>query len=175
MRVEIRRFREEDIPDKVRWINDPANHAFLHYDIPLTEENTALWFRRIKDAPDRLDCVIVADGMPCGLIGLLHIDPVRGDAEYYVTVGEPALKRKGVAFAASGLLLSHAFASLGLREICLYTETGNLPAQRLFRKLGFEREADPLPDHYPGGKPAFRFVLGAPAPDNRTEEPWKRP
>ena len=159
MEIAIRRFCESDIPDKVRWINDPANHVWLHYYLPLTEENTTLWFRRIKDAPDRLDCVITADGIPCGVIGLLRIDPVRRDAEYYVTLGETALKRRGIAYAASRLLLDCAFGSLGLDEVYLFTEPGNLPARRLFRKLGFSQQPGLLAGHYPGGKPAYRYAM----------------
>ena len=162
MRIAVRRFTEADIPDKVRWINDPANNAYLHYDLPLTEEGTRRWFGRVKDAPDRLDCVVTADGVPCGLIGLLRIDPVRRDAEFYITVGEPALKRKGIAFAASRQLLSHAFQTLRLAEVYLYTETENGPAQALFGKLGFVREPDAFPGFYPNGRAAYRFALRGP-------------
>ena len=159
MQIAVRRFRGEDIPDKVRWINDPANNAFLHYELPLTREGTERWFRRVKDAADRLDCVITADGRPCGVIGLLHIDRVRSDAEFYITVGEASLKRQGVALAASELLLAHAFGALGLRAVYLYTEPDNLPAQGLFRKLGFARQPGAATDVYPGRRPALCYRL----------------
>ena len=162
MRIELRPFTEADIPDKVRWINDPSNHAYLHYDLPLTEEGTGRWFRRVKDDPSRLDCVITADGVPCGVIGLLRIDPARRDAEFYITVGEAALKRKGIAFEASRQLLSHAFRTLGLASVYLYTETENRPAQNLFGKLGFEKDPGAFPDVYPNGKPACRFAICGP-------------
>ena len=158
MRIAIRPFRETDIPDKVRWINDPANNRFLHYDLPLTEAETEEWFRRIKDAPDRRDYVVTADGMPCGVIGLLHIDRIRRDAEYYITVGEPALKRKGIALAASRLLLDFAFGPLGLRTVYLVTEPDNLPARSLFRRLGFS-EIGLLEWYYPNGHDAVRCEL----------------
>ena len=161
MRIAIRPFRETDIPDKVRWINDPANHRYLHYDLPLTEAGTREWFRRIKDAPERRDFVITADGTPCGVIGLLHIDRIRGEAEYYTTVGEPALKRKGIALAASRLLLEFAFGTLGLRAVYLVTEPDNLPARSLFRRLGFS-ETGLLERYYPNGHDAVRYELRRP-------------
>ena len=158
MEIAVREFRETDIADKVRWINDPANNRWLHYDLPLTVEGTARWFGRARDAADRLDCTITADGVPCGVIGLLHIDAEKKDAEFYITVGEPGLKRNGVAYEASRQLLAAAFSDFGLERVYLYTETGNLPAQGLFEKLGFVREGRLPGDAPKNGKPYERFL-----------------
>lgn len=159
MRIAIRAFTERDIGNKVKWINDPANNRYLHYALPLTEDGTRAWFGRASGARDRFDGVITADGVPCGVIGLLHIDNVRRDAELYIVVGEPELKRKGVASEAVRLLLADAFGRLGLSLVYLYTEPDNFPAQRLFAGLGFVKEAERLTGVYPGGKPADRFVF----------------
>ena len=158
MEIAIRRFCWSDIGNKVRWINDPANNRYLHYGLPLTEDGTRAWFDRVKDAPDRFDGVITADGIPCGLIGLLHIDEVGKDAELYVVVGEPELKRKGVAAEAIRLLLAYAFTQRRLSCVYLYTEPDNLPAQKLFAGLGFIKESKRLTGIYPDGKPADRFT-----------------
>ncbi len=135
--VTIRKFTAEDIPNKVRWINDENNNQFLHYDLPLVEENTKRWFENNKHRTDRFDAVIEYNGQPVGIIGLLSIKD--GQAEYYVTLGEPNLKGKGIAGKATYLLLEYAYKELGLDAVYLYTETENLPAQRLFEKLGFEK------------------------------------
>ena len=140
MQIIVRKFTEQDIADKVRWVNDPANNRFLHYDLPLTQEGTAEWFRRTEADESRFDGVILADGVPCGLAGLLRIDRENQTAEFYIMTGEPAMKRQGIAYAAARLVLQKAFAELGLRRIYLYTETVNLPAQGLFEKRGFVRE-----------------------------------
>ena len=42
--VNIRPFTENDILNKVRWINDCENNKFLHYELPLDE----LGFIRIR-------------------------------------------------------------------------------------------------------------------------------
>ena len=36
----IRDFKENDIKNKIEWINDPRNNTFLHYDIPLNYKDT---------------------------------------------------------------------------------------------------------------------------------------
>lgn len=135
--VAIRKFEERDIPCKVRWINDEANNRYLHYELPLEEEKTLVWFRGNKDRKDRYDAVIEWAGEPVGVIGLLSIKD--GQAEYYITLGEERAKGRGVAKQASLLLLEYAFRQRGLRRVYLYTEVENLAAQRLFEHCGFRR------------------------------------
>ncbi len=135
--VSIRKFTAEDIPDKVRWINDENNNQFLHYQLPLEISNTEKWFENNKNRTDRYDAVIEYNGEPVGIIGLLSIE--NGEAEYYVTLGETNLKGKGIAGKATRLLLEYAFKDLSLDYVYLYTETENYSAQKLFEKLGFEK------------------------------------
>lgn len=135
--VAIRKFEERDIPSKVRWINDEANNRYLHYELPLEEEKTLVWFRGNQNREDRYDAVIEWAGEPVGVIGLLSIED--GQAEYYITLGEERAKGRGVARQASMLLLEYAFRERGLRRVYLYTEVENLSAQRLFERCGFRR------------------------------------
>ena len=133
--VNIRPFKEIDISNKVRWINNCENNKFLHYDLPLDEDKTRVWFHKNKGRLDRYDAIIEYDGYPVGVIGLLSI--VDGRAEYYITLGESQYKGKGIERDASILLLRHAFEELKLREVYLYTEVDNIPAQKLFERCGF--------------------------------------
>ncbi len=158
MQVTIRKFEEKDIPNKVKWINDPANNRFLHYDLPLEEEKTRKWYRSIITRQDRYDAVIEADGVPCGLIGLLNIDSKNQKAEFYIAMGEAAYKRKGVAEKASRLLLDHAFGCLALNRVYLYTETKNTPARNLFEKIGFKKEGELIDDLYVRGNRVNRVL-----------------
>ncbi len=158
--ITIRKFEHKDIANKVRWINDPENNRFLHYDLPLEYEKTCIWFEKNKDRTDRYDAVIEADGQAVGLIGLLSIDHKNRKAEYYISMGEPAYKGKGVASAASELLLDYAFVTLGLEKVYLYTETDNIAAQKLFRRLGFKEEGVLKKDLFSKGKFVDRFAYG---------------
>lgn len=135
MKVTIRRFEEQDIENKVRWINDSKNNQYLHYELPLEVEKTRNWFLNNQDREDRFDAIILADNRAVGLIGLLSIKDNRG--EFYVAIGEQSVKGVGVAKKASKLLLDHAENELGLEEIYLYTEVDNIGAQKLFESVGF--------------------------------------
>jgi len=160
MNITVRKFDAGDIQRKVDWINDSDNNKYLHYDLPLEYQKTLDWFEKIKDRTDRYDAVIEADGVPCGLIGLLSIDRKNRKAEFYICMGEAAYKGKGVARQASRLILDHAFNNLGLNRVYLYTEVDNKAAQRLFEKVGFVKEGVIRSDLLVNGRYVDRIIYG---------------
>lgn len=160
MQILVRQFEKSDIPNKVKWINDAENNTYLHYDLPLEIEKTEVWFEKNKDRQDRYDAVIEVDGTPVGLIGLLGIDNKNKKAEYYVCLGEKDVKGKGIALNASKLLLEYAFDKLCLNKVYLYTEHENISAQRLFERLGFEKEGLLREDLIHNGRKVDRFFYG---------------
>lgn len=160
MNVTIRKFEKTDIADKVKWINNPLNNKFLHYDIPLKLDKTEKWFDENKDRTDRYDAVIEVDGVPVGLIGLLSIDNNNKKAEYYVTIGEREYLGKGVAAKASRILLERAFDQMGLNKVYLYVETENLAAIKSYENIGFTQEGILKNDLFSKGRFVDRYVYG---------------
>jgi len=160
MCIAIRKFNEKDIPFKVKWINDENNNKYLHYDLPLREDKTLIWYRNNKDRKDREDFTITYNNEPAGLIGLLNIDSRNKKAEYYICIGEEKYKRKGIAYSASKLLISYAYNELYLNKIYLYTEICNSQAQRLFEKLGFQKEGLLKEDLIYNGRKVDRYIYG---------------
>lgn len=160
MKITIRKFERDDIPNKVEWINNPENNQFLHYDIPIKIEKTQRWFDSNIGRTDRYDAVIEADGIPCGTIGLLNIDRKNSKAEYYIAMGETSLKGKGVSTKASKLIIEYGFNELGLNKIYLFTETENIAAQRLFEKVGFVKEGCIREDIFSRSKFVDRYAYG---------------
>ena len=163
----IRKFNINDVENKVKWINDSANNKYLHYNLPLEYEKTIEWFKRTESLTTRLDAVIEYEGIPVGLIGLLGIDMTNKKAEYYICMGEQSFKGRGIAKTASNLLVEYAFETLGLNKIYLYTERENDAAQKLFEKLGFEKEGLLKEDIIYNGRKVDRYVYGI------TREVWK--
>lgn len=160
MIVTIRKFQEEDIPLKVKWINDERNNKYLHYDLPLREDKTRIWFKTLKDRKNRADFTIVVDQQPVGLIGLLNIDIRNKKAEYYICMGEEKFKGKGIATIATDLIIRFGYEQYGLKRIYLFTEVENIPAQKLFEKVGFSREGLLKNDLFYNGKSIDRYVYG---------------
>lgn len=152
MKITLRKFNASDIPNKVRWINDPRNNTYLHYDLPLEIEKTNKWYDSIKDRTDRYDAVIEADGVPVGLIGLLCIDDKNKKAEYYISMGEHAYKRKGIAYTASLQILEYAFMKLNLNKVYLNVDSRNVGACALYEKIGFICEGEFVQDLWHRGE-----------------------
>lgn len=146
MAVTIRDFQKEDVPYKVKWINSSENNQYLHYDLPLNEENTYKWFETLKDRKNRADYTIMFNDQPAGLIGLLNIDFEAGNAEYYICLGGNEFKGKGIAQEATRLLLVTAKDNFHLNEVYLYTEVENIAAQKSFEKTGFIKQ--PIIDNH---------------------------
>lgn len=134
--VSLRDFHETDIKHKVRWINDPKNNRYLHYELPLEYEKTLSWYNN-KDNQKRLDLIIEYDGVPIGVIGLLNIDYCNKKAEYYICLGEQQFKGKGIAKIATRLLIEYAFEEMKLHKIYLNVDAMNNQACALYEKVGF--------------------------------------
>ncbi|MDD4681170.1 MAG: GNAT family protein [Clostridia bacterium] len=160
MDIYIRKFQEEDISYKVKWINDEKNNQFLHYDLPLREDRTLSWYNAVKDRKDRADYTIICNGEPAGIIGLLNIDKKNRKAEFYITLGDKKYKGKGIATIASELLIRESFSSYNLNKLYLYTEVENLAAQRLFERVGFIKEGLLKEDLFYNDRKIDRFVYG---------------
>lgn len=160
MQITIRKFEKKDISNKVRWINDPQNHAYLHYDLPLEEDKTEAWFEKNHGRQDRYDAVILVDNIPVGLIGLLSIDFKNSKAEYYVLLGERTYLGKGIAAGATLQLLYYAYEQLGLNRVYLYTEVDNTAAIRLYERIGFKREGLLKDDLFFKGHYVDRYLYG---------------
>lgn len=158
MDIAIRKFQEEDIPYKVKWINDDRNNKYLHYELPLKEDKTLQWFKSLESRDDRMDYTITYAGEPAGLIGLLNIDLKSKKAEYYICLGGDKFKGKGIANFATDLLIKQAYKEIGLNKIYLYTEVDNVRAQKLFEKSGFEKEGLLSNDLFYDGKYIDRYV-----------------
>lgn len=152
--VFLREFEEGDIPQKIEWINDPENHRYLHYEIPLRIDKTTDWFLN-KNNSTRMDLTIVYDGRPVGVIGLLGIDMKNRKAEYYITVGDKEYKRKGIGFKASKALLRYAFDELKLHKVFLMVDSENQVAVNLYEKIGFVLEGIFKDDLYVDRKKRF--------------------
>ena len=132
---------KKDLPDKVRWYNDPEVNKTLFLEEPLEPGKTLEWFDRIKDDDSRIDFVIdAANGKPIGLAGLVNIDRLHQTAEIYCVIGEKDWWGKGVMLEAERLLIKQAFEKMGIEKIRAYAHPSNIASIITMKKLGFKIE-----------------------------------
>ena len=159
-KVSLRPFEKEDIPLKVKWVNDSENNEFLHYDIPLTVEKTQKWWEGVKDREDRKDFIILYEEIPVGLIGLLNIDKKNSNAELHIILGEKEYKGKGIAKKAVKALLDYSFSKKELNKVFLYVDDDNEIAKKLYEKVGFIKEGILKSHMYHNGQFIDRCIYG---------------
>lgn len=160
--VRIRKFNKQDIPLKVKWINDREINKYLHYELPLQEEKTLEWYEKNKDSKNRVDKTIEVYGSqgytPVGILGLLGIDYTNKKAEFYICLGEKSMHGKGIARSASIEFIKSYFEETNINKLYLYTEKDNISAQNLFESIGFKKEGLFMDDLIYCGKKIDRYV-----------------
>ena len=140
-RIRLRSMKEEDLPLKVRWYNDPDIRRTLLVDEQFELEATRQWFEKANDLDTRLDLTIeTLEGRPIGLISLLHIDRKNRTAEIIIVIGEKEYWGRGVMVEAETLLIDWAFRQLALEKIWAVTLPENLASLITMKKIGFRIE-----------------------------------
>jgi RimJ/RimL family protein N-acetyltransferase len=152
-KVYLKLFEEEDIPDRLRWINDPDSQNTLNYDIPTSVSKTKRWFSNMVMDPSRREfSIYTVDGNKrIGFCGLLHIEVPAMKAELHCVLGEKAYWRGGYGTETYKLLIDYGFTELGLNRIYGYQLLNNYGAHRVVEKLGWIREGLLRKDCYSHG------------------------
>jgi RimJ/RimL family protein N-acetyltransferase/GNAT superfamily N-acetyltransferase len=139
-RVRLRPLTEADLPNYVRWFNDPEVTRWLMRESGMTLEQEREWFARIS-SPDFNGVIraIEAEGRHIGGTAL-HPDESRLVANFGIHIGEKSCWGKGYGAAAAREMLRIGFGERGLHRIQLETWSDNIRAQRCYLKCGFRFE-----------------------------------
>ncbi|MGE0824086.1 MAG: GNAT family N-acetyltransferase [Candidatus Binatia bacterium] len=140
-RVRLRLLQPPDLPMTLTWRNqDHIRKWFVHSEV-LTWEQHRRWCAQYFERDDDFIFIIEEPHelqRPVGQISLYNIDWAQQRAEYgRLMIGDAAAAGKGLAKAATVLLLDFGFHSLGLMEIYLEVFCDNAPAIAIYRACGF--------------------------------------
>jgi RimJ/RimL family protein N-acetyltransferase len=134
----------EDQPHFQAWLSGNAELRALIDDhrVP-TLEDQHKWFERSKQ-PDRkmFSIITVPQHDLIGNGGFVNIDPAKKEATLRITIGHVQSLGKGWGSEATGLLIKHAFQSMGLERIVLKVLKTNARAIRAYEKNGFQAAGD---------------------------------
>jgi RimJ/RimL family protein N-acetyltransferase len=149
--VRLRPITEDDLPDYVRWLNDPQVTQWLLRDPGMTLEQEREWFAHISasDYPHVMRAIEV-DGRHVGGCGLIVHD--AHTANFGIHIGEKSYWGTGCGAAATRDMLRIGFEERGLHRIYLETWTHNTRAIRCYEKCGFRHEGVRRQSHLKGGK-----------------------
>lgn len=136
----IRKINKEDLMTRVEWMNNPRIYQSMHFNLPITIEDTLKWYRKNFSDNSRVD-VAFADSHEnlVAMGGLTHIDWTVKKAELYIFIN-PEIHGKGFGTYSTALLCNYGFSELGLNKIYLYTNEDNLAARVVYERIGFQLE-----------------------------------
>lgn len=140
----IRRLEERDLAPMLEWMHDRDVTRYLQADFSSMTQDAARAFienARKQDANSEAWHFAITDDDDeyVGTISLKNIDRKNGNAEYAIVTSKRA-HGKGLARRASEEILAVGFDELGLERIYLCVTTDNVPANKLYQRLGFAEE-----------------------------------
>lgn len=145
-KVRLRAVEREDIPNFVRWLNDPEVTEFLLMSSPLSKGMEEKWFERqlgIMPHEGQTMAIEALDGdqwVHIGNIGIHNVEPVHNAAEFGIFIGEKSFWNKGYGREATLLMLKHGFENLNLNRIYLHVYETNPRGIAAYKAAGFVHE-----------------------------------
>lgn len=151
MKISLRKFTREDIPQYYMWRNDLEvarfdQPGFLR---PMGYEEVEAWSERMVTG---LTFIICVDDKPVGTCAFMNLDERNRNAEIALVIGDKNYWSQGVGTQALKSLLEMGFNGLNLHKLYLHVFEFNKRAIGLYEKLGFKLEGTLRDMHFHEGK-----------------------
>jgi RimJ/RimL family protein N-acetyltransferase len=100
------------------------------------------WYATRADFDDRLDLAVVdrSSGEYAGEVVLNDLVPENKSCNFRILLAGAENRGRGLGTEATGLILTHAFETVGLHRVELSVFTFNPRARRVYEKVGFVYE-----------------------------------
>jgi diamine N-acetyltransferase len=137
-------FDEEWLELVQKWINQPEVRLGTGSEGPVSDYEHHRWYKRLmRDRSQRVFLIGQEQGeqpAPVGLVGLKGLENRSRSAEYWIYIGNLAVRRMGFAEQATRMILDYGFNVLNLHRVFLKVHATNTAAVALYHKLGFVSE-----------------------------------
>jgi RimJ/RimL family protein N-acetyltransferase len=172
-KVRLRVVEKKDIPNILKWFNDPEVIQYLQFYLPLTEEMEVKWLERVNTSGNDIVFVIEAvaeDGKfkPIGTCGLHEINWKDRKATAGIAIGEKEFWNGGRGTEAASLLVEYAFCQLNLNRIGSSVYDFNERSLAMQKKIGFQIEGRRRQAVFKNNRYADEIILGL------LKKKWKR-
>ena len=139
-RLYLRELTEKYASEKYcKWLNDPVVNKYLETR-KATIESLKKYIKEKKEDPNCLlfGIFLKNNNEHIGNAKLEPIDFEKKIADYGMIIGETEYWGKGLGTEITKLVVDYAFNELNLKKIRLGVITENLPAIRVYEKVGFK-------------------------------------
>ncbi|MFA5545159.1 MAG: GNAT family N-acetyltransferase [Sphaerochaetaceae bacterium] len=145
----------EDIEILNRWKNDEETFKYLGGGFsPISIDQQKQWLDNLIDLTGnhRRYLVCLETGSPIGFIGLYDINWINRTAEIGIYIGEKEARGHGYAYDATTTLEAYAKDYLNIRKLKIFVITNNLPAIKMWMKLGYQKIGEYQKERYIRGE-----------------------
>jgi RimJ/RimL family protein N-acetyltransferase len=145
-RIRLRAVERSDIPNFVRWFNDPEVRRYLLIYAPISGAQEEQWFEQMLEQQGKEQFVFAVDArvgdewVHIGNVGLHRINWKDRSAVFGIVLGERAYWDRGYGTDATCTTLRFAFEELNLHRVELEVFDENVRARRCYEKAGFRYE-----------------------------------
>ena len=147
--IVLRELQEKDAPLMLEWMHDPdILKNFSRIMIDSTIDDSIRFIRESKipeilQTGQNLHYAIIDKNIDdyLGTVSLKKIDFDHHTAEYAIVVRKN-FHGKGIAHAATNLILNKAFIDIDLHRVYLNVYSHNTPARKLYEQMGFKYEGE---------------------------------
>jgi diamine N-acetyltransferase len=139
-RIILRAIERGDLPDYVRWLNDPIVLEYFAEMVPLSLEKEGKWYDDMLRDPSFRAFAVEFEGQHIGGAGFSHIDGRNASAEVGLFIGVSDMWDRGLGFDVLNTMVRFGFEQMNLNRIYLRVFAGNERAIHLYEKAGFRQE-----------------------------------
>jgi RimJ/RimL family protein N-acetyltransferase len=142
----LRRFEPQDVPDRVRWLNDPRTRETLSLKGEITVDTTYSWLEKARKNPLRKD-LAVYEMRTSRLVAIAgyKAESVDEIPIFYFAV-DPDLQGRRIGSATLKLLLEYMESQSGVHGAAGEIYRHNERSIKIHQRLGFEVVAGNLPE-----------------------------
>jgi RimJ/RimL family protein N-acetyltransferase len=156
-RIRLRGVEITDLPNMVRWMNDPDVIQNLLVYTPLSCEDEQIWFDTMMKNPKEEHVYIIEiqeneTWIPIGSTGFHGLDWKNRSAEIGISIGEKKYWNQGYGRDTMRTMLRHAFNDLNLNRVYLNVFETNERAKKAYLASGFIEEGRLRQDVFKNGR-----------------------
>lgn len=144
--IRLRPMHHNDLGDSYCCMSERETAQLLNRQTQVSFAGHVQWFKKASQQQNRLLFTIEDNnGQYAGTCGFNNIDCRKKQAELWIVIDKYS-RGYGYGLRATDALLHYGFYDLGFTVIYLHVLAHNIPAVKLYLKLGFRKTARELQD-----------------------------
>jgi RimJ/RimL family protein N-acetyltransferase len=164
-RTRLRRIERSDLPNCVKWLNDPEvrDGLAIYYPVGMVFEEQ--WFDSVQSLepamqPFAIEAVTESAAIHIGTTAFTSLAWKNSSAEVGIFIGDKAFWGRGFGTDALRALVRWGFDELNLHRVWLKVYEDNARAIRSYEKVGFRQEGRLRHERFHRGRYFDTLMMG---------------